>query len=489
MSFTQGAPTQPLSILASNVFLTGSSAAGNAFTVQQLGVGNVFSAQTSTGATALIINPSGLVGIGLTNPSTLIDIIGNTSVNSISNTIAQFRAASSTGVNDAGIVIGSTNGNAPFIGDNASAASLGLAFQTNRTTRVQINPSGLVGIGTSPTAQLHVYQSNGSGYQLSVNNVANAGGTNYSSFIHSDQAYCGGVGGVGQYTYSGASLLVTSYPNNTSNNSGYTAYFGTSANDATSLASQMVIKAATGYVGIGLTNPGAVLTVVGGSSTPVVQIHDSSSGGPDYGATYGMVNLTRAADTVKAHVAFIRAGNYVWQMGYISGTNNFGMFPFNFSGTQGTPTMTWSGGNVGIGTASPTSYTLQVSGTIGATGNITAFTSDKRLKKKTGKIEKALDKVSRLEGFTYVHNETAKEHGFKDDRQYVGLSAQDLQEVLPEVVFPAPFDAENQSGQNYLTVQYERIVPLLVEALKEERAKRESLEERLMKLEKLVLQE
>jgi hypothetical protein len=67
-----------------------------------------------------------------------------------------------------------------------------------------------------------------------------------------------------------------------------------------------------------------------------------------------MVNLTRAADTVKAHLAFIRAGNFVWQMGYIQNTNSFGIFPFNFSGTQGTPTMTWTtSGNVGIGTTSP----------------------------------------------------------------------------------------------------------------------------------------
>ena len=59
MSFAQGAPTQNLSLVASNVFLTGNSTAGNAFTVQQLGVGNVASFQTSTGATALLVNSSG----------------------------------------------------------------------------------------------------------------------------------------------------------------------------------------------------------------------------------------------------------------------------------------------------------------------------------------------------------------------------------------------------------------------------------------------
>jgi hypothetical protein len=76
MSFAQGAPTQPLSLVASNVFVTGSSTTGNAFTVQQLSTGNVFSAQTSTGATAMIINPAGSVGIGTTNPIYFFDAYG-----------------------------------------------------------------------------------------------------------------------------------------------------------------------------------------------------------------------------------------------------------------------------------------------------------------------------------------------------------------------------------------------------------------------------
>jgi len=132
-----------------------------------------------------------------------------------------------------------------------------------------------------------------------------------------------------------------------------------------------------GNVGIGITNPGAVLTVVGGSSTPVVHIHDSASGGPDYGATYGMVNLTRGADTTKAHVAFIRAGSFVWQMGYVQNTNNLGMFPANFSGTQGTPTMTWgSNGNVGVGVTTPAGrFSVVTSGDASIGSSLAAWTS------------------------------------------------------------------------------------------------------------------
>jgi hypothetical protein len=57
----------------------------------------------------------------------------------------------------------------------------------------------------------------------------------------------------------------------------------------------------------------------------------------------------------------------------------------------------------------------------------------------------------------------------------LGISAQDVQAVLPEVVSLAPFDSSNldngyvvsKSSQNYLTVSYERLVPLLIECIKE----------------------
>ena len=144
-------------------------------------------------------------------------------------------------------------------------------------------------------------------------------------------------------------------------------------------------------------------------------------------------------------------------------------------------------GNVGVGTNNPSAYTLQVQGTLGVSGDITALYSDERLKTKTGTLVSALDKVTSLETFTYRTNELALSLGFEDDYQRVGVSAQQVQKVLPEAVRPAPFDANNQSGQNYLTVQYEKLVPLLIEALKEERRAREKLDEQIkIIIEKLV---
>jgi hypothetical protein len=59
------------------------------------------------------------------------------------------------------------------------------------------------------------------------------------------------------------------------------------------------------------------------------------------------------------------------------------------------------------------------------------------------------------------------------EQKEIGFIAQEIQAVLPEAVKPAPFDYNgglSKSGENYLTVQYEKIVPLLIEAIKELKA-------------------
>ena len=110
-------------------------------------------------------------------------------------------------------------------------------------------------------------------------------------------------------------------------------------------------------------------------------------------------------------------------------------------------------------------------GEVRATGAITAFYSDKRLKENITVIENALDKVDRLTGVLYTQNKLAEQYGYFDYSQQVGLLAQDVQQAQPEAVKPAPFDiaedGSSRSGENYLTVQYDKLVPLLVEAIKE----------------------
>jgi hypothetical protein len=98
-----------------------------------------------------------------------------------------------------------------------------------------------------------------------------------------------------------------------------------------------------------------------------------------------------------------------------------------------------------------------------ATGDVTAAASDSRLKKDLTIIGGALAKVQALTGYTFNWDQSiCREAGFEFSAvRQVGLIAQDVQSVLPEAVSPAPANDE------YLTVRYERIVALLVEAVKD----------------------
>ena len=108
-------------------------------------------------------------------------------------------------------------------------------------------------------------------------------------------------------------------------------------------------------------------------------------------------------------------------------------------------------------------------GSFSATGNITAYSSDVRLKDFKGPIENALDKVNKLSGHYYEWNDTAKNidaEAFKEGLE-VGVIAQEVEQVMPEVVCTAPIVNIHNLDTDYKTVHYDKLVPLLIEAIKE----------------------
>ena len=140
------------------------------------------------------------------------------------------------------------------------------------------------------------------------------------------------------------------------------------------------------------------------------------------------------------------------------------------------------------GTLTRTAALLDNYGNTYFPGNVTAYYSDERLKTKTGNITNAIEKVQSLSGFYYVENELAKQHGYSTETQQVGLSAQEVKAVLPEAVSLAPFDriadevtndSVSKSGEEYLTVDYSRLVPLLIESIKELKSEVDDLKTQL----------
>ena len=107
------------------------------------------------------------------------------------------------------------------------------------------------------------------------------------------------------------------------------------------------------------------------------------------------------------------------------------------------------------------------SNSLSVSGDITAFASDMRLKTNIEKIQGAVAKVCKLSGFTYEFNETGRDLKLPAGKQ-LGVSAQQVQEIFPEAVAVRPTD-------EYLTVKYEKLVPVLIEAIKELKEEIESL--------------
>lgn len=122
-----------------------------------------------------------------------------------------------------------------------------------------------------------------------------------------------------------------------------------------------------------------------------------------------------------------------------------------------------SNGNVGIGNTGAAAK-LHVTGGIYATGDVTAYySSDINLKENIVDIENALDKVKQIRGVRYDwKDEYLEEHTYVE-KQDVGVIAQEVEKVLPEIV------ADREDGTK--AVKYDRLTALLIEAVKELSAK------------------
>ena len=138
--------------------------------------------------------------------------------------------------------------------------------------------------------------------------------------------------------------------------------------------------------------------------------------------------------------------------------------------------------NAAVGTKFPTgggtmTGALSIQGSMSASQDITSY-SDDRLKKRQQDIQTALEKVNSLHGFVYKFNELGTKMGLSDEPQ-LGLSAQEVQNVLPEIVKPGPFKLGPEDSNTYSTVAYGRMIPVLIEALKELNERIETVSKRI----------
>jgi len=265
----------------------------------------------------------------------------------------------------------------------------------------------------------------------------------------------------------GAASTATNATYATSAGSATNATYATSAGSATNASAATNAGAATNATFASSATNATYATSAGSAGSAT---NATSAGSATNATSAGYATYANSAGSAPANGGTSAAcsGNAATASNPASGgsfitTSNIGSQSVNYATSAGSAPANG-------GTSTSLSGGSVAATTITATGNITAYYSDERLKTKVGNIENPLGKVRQIETMLYHANEIAVALGYDPSIIEVGVSAQSVQRVQPEATAPAPIDPQ------YLTVRYERLIPLLLESIK-------VLEDRIIQLE------
>jgi len=357
----------------------------------------------------------------------------------------------------------------------------------------KISKNGNIGIGTTPSTKLDVngdIKFKGKLYQgdsefITSYWLKNGNDVSISSnvIITGDLTVSGTTATINTDTYKTENLEIINNGTATAlsvTQSGATNKIFVASNDS---PQEVFTIAYDGKIGINNASPSVSLQVTGtdGIIVPVgtsvqrpnpsikgtIRYNDSTSQFEGYGTAWGSLGGGGVED--------MDGDTYIRAQGTVDNPLE-DTDQLNFVTNNNVNMIIDSNGNVGIGSTitTPTS-TLHVGGDIKATNKITSFYSDERLKTDIELIPEPLNIIEQLNGFYYKPNKLAESFGMETNKKELGLSAQEVNKVLPELVDLAPFDTirdENdnivsKSGENYLTISYERLMPVIVESIKQ----------------------
>lgn len=355
-------------------------------------------------------------------------------------------------------------------------ALAGLATFVNPGTALA--QSGNVGIGTSnPAAKLDV---NNGDIKINQTYVLRWGPDTLGERIYSQQSL--GVPGNNLYLELRENILFIADRNNTlneSNESGFIWASNRSWRDGTAPTEHMRLtdagRLAIGvgvptdkvHVSVSTDNDGIVLSQT--QHNNAVMLNSNTGGG-----YLGFVNDTSSTN------ATLTAWIQQHAPGAVNGNN---LEYFTAVGNH-----VFKGGRVGVGTDSPAAgFQLDVEGNIqsgniqlvtlagagnreigvNAAGSVIIFASDGRLKKDIANLNTGLDKVMKLRPVYYNWKDAAT---FGKQRE-LGFIAQEVKEIVPEVT-----GTFKKDGQEYNTVSYDKLVPVLAKAIQEQQRQIEALQ-------------
>ena len=309
-----------------------------------------------------------------------------------------------------------------FVSINADVRSTGLFTLTNTTDSTNVSTGTLVVAGGV-----------GIGKNLNVGGLVGFINTTQSTSTATGALVVSGGVGIAKNVYIGGNtdvagtLYVHSTTSTTSSSTGAAVISGgVGIGGGLHVGSNVIFDSNLTVSGTSLlsgnTTCGQNLTVGGSATVNALNINTSGMGQGDLGSNGGSDGIFGIYNTTNG-------GQTSFNVKDSSGANNNILQLFNGNAT--------------------------INGKLYVTDDIYAFySSDQRLKDNITPIPNALDKVLSISGNTFDWNEESGKQGTE-----VGVIAQEILEVLPEVV------TTRENG--YLAVRYEKLVPLLIEAIKE----------------------
>ena len=201
-------------------------------------------------------------------------------------------------------------------------------------------------------------------------------------------------------------------------------------------------------------------TWTGYGSNPIAKLNVGVNGGE-------AINIFNNQENY-ASLSFIDSQSNGTQSATIEWSSGSGN-PFKITNMGNVPIYILDSGNVGIKKTTGISYALDVTGDIRASADVIAF-SDKRVKKDIKTIDNALEKVTKLRGVSYKRSDVP------DNKTKIGVIAQEVKEVLPEVV--------SKDDQGLYAVSYGKMAGVFIEAIKDLKAEVDSLKQEIKELKK-----
>jgi hypothetical protein len=243
--------------------------------------------------------------------------------------------------------------------------------------------------------------------------------------------------------------------------------------DRSSGRTPLFLSESTGNVGIGTTSPLSNLDIRGISE---ITYDGAAPDTRDY-APFGVTRANQNQDNT--YITLTKAGVMPWGLGISrGGFPNGAAFIIGHAKTDKTINFPFfsiiPNGNVGIGLDTLPGYKLTINGSTWCSSGSWSG-SDRRWKKDITPLQNSLDNIMQLQGvYYYWRSHEFPELDFTDDKQ-IGLIAQDVENIIPEIV--------TTDNKGYKGISYEKLTPVLVEAIKSLKRDNDILRQRIDALE------